>query len=63
MGGTRFKSPITLAVGSERGWSEPELEALLHAGFSAKGLGGRILKTETAAMASCVLALAGLGLI
>jgi RsmE family RNA methyltransferase len=63
MGGARFRSPITLAVGSERGWSEPELAAFLHAGFSVKGLGGRILKTETAALASCVLALAGLGLI
>jgi RsmE family RNA methyltransferase len=54
---------LTLAVGSERGWSKAEIDALTAAGFVAKCLGGRILKTETAAIAACVLALAGLGLI
>lgn len=54
--------PMTLAVGSERGWSDAETAALLEAGFSPRGLGARILKTETAAIAACVLALAGFGL-
>jgi RsmE family RNA methyltransferase len=58
-----LRSPVTLAVGSERGWTETELSALLSAGFVAVRLGDRILKTETAAVAACVLALAGLRLI
>ena len=56
-------APITLAVGSERGWTETELAVLKKAGFVARSLGGRILKTETAAMAACVLALARLRLL
>lgn len=56
------KAPITLAIGSERGWSDAELVSLAAAGFAARGLGGRILKTETAAIAACALALAELGL-
>jgi RsmE family RNA methyltransferase len=58
-----LRSPVTLAVGSERGWTETELSVLLSAGFVAVRLGDRILKTETAAVAACVLALAGLRLI
>jgi RsmE family RNA methyltransferase len=60
---TAYNPPLTLAVGSERGWSAAELAALGEAGFVAKRIGGRILKTETAAIAACVLALAGLGLL
>ena len=56
-------TPLTLAVGSERGWTETEMAVLLEAGFVAKSLGGRILKTETAALAACVLALARLRLL
>ena len=64
-GGQRgsFRPPLTLAIGSERGWTEAELGLLGRAGFVGKSLGGRILKTETAAIAACVLALAGLGLL
>jgi len=53
--------PVTLAVGSERGWTEAEVGLLRAAGFEARGLGDRILKTETAAVAATVLALANLG--
>lgn len=56
------KAPLTLAIGSERGWSDAELASLAAAGFAARGLGRRILKTETAAIAACALALADLGL-
>lgn len=52
---------ITLAVGSERGWTAAELAALEAAGFAACGLGSRILKTETACVAASALALWALG--
>jgi 16S rRNA (uracil1498-N3)-methyltransferase len=52
--------PLLLAVGSERGWSETELALLEARGFRKAGLGKRILKTETAALAAAVLALARL---
>ena len=58
-----LSAPVTLAVGSERGWTEGEIAALRDSGFAARGLGGRILKTETAALAAVVLSLAGLGLL
>ncbi len=51
-----------IAVGSERGWTGSELATLRDAGFDARSLGGRILKTETAALAACVIALARMGL-
>lgn len=53
--------PVILAVGSERGWTERECELLAGAGFLTVSLGSRILKTETAAEAAVVLALAKLG--
>jgi RNA methyltransferase, RsmE family len=62
-GGATLKAPITLAIGSERGWTDAELELLRAAGFEARSLGSRILKTETAATAAVVLALASLGLL
>jgi 16S rRNA (uracil1498-N3)-methyltransferase len=58
-----LRAPVTIAVGSERGWTEAEIGVLRDAGFAARGLGGRILKTETAVLAASVLALAGLGLL
>jgi len=54
--------PLTLAISSERGWTEAELSALRAAGFAAAKLGDRILKTETAAVAACSIALARIGL-
>jgi 16S rRNA (uracil1498-N3)-methyltransferase len=56
-----LEAPVTLAVGSERGWTEAELDLLLAAGFSPRSLGGRILKTETAVLAAAALSLSRLG--
>lgn len=53
--------PVTIAIGSERGWSTGELDFLRERGFSACFLGDRILKTETAAVAAAVLVLSRLG--
>ncbi len=51
-----------LAVGSERGWTDRELEGLAAAGFRFASLGDRILRTETACTAASVLVLAAMGL-
>jgi 16S rRNA (uracil1498-N3)-methyltransferase len=56
-------APVTLAIGSERGWTAPEQELLRAAGFEQRGLGDRILKTETATLAAVTLVLAGLKLL
>jgi 16S rRNA (uracil1498-N3)-methyltransferase len=58
-----LEAPVTLAIGSERGWTDPELAALVAAGYEQRGLGNRILKTETAVVSGIALALAGLGLL
>ncbi len=58
----RIASPVVLAVGSERGWTEAEAEALRAAGFLPARLGRRILKTETAALAAVIIVLSRLGL-
>lgn len=47
---------VTLAIGSERGWTELELDELRHHGFVPGGLGERTLRTETAALVACWLA-------
>lgn len=54
---------LVLAIGSERGWTQAELDLLAAGGFRFAGLGERILKTETAAVAGTALALARLALI
>lgn len=46
--------PLTLAIGPERGWSQPERDTLRQAGFSLAHLGPRILRMETA----CIVAFA-----
>jgi len=46
------KGPVTLAVGPEAGFSAEEERLLQRAGFVAARLGGRILRTETAALAA-----------
>jgi 16S rRNA (uracil1498-N3)-methyltransferase len=43
-----------IAVGPEGGFAEDELEAFRIAGFSRLGLGPRVLRTETAAIAAVV---------
>jgi len=44
--------PITLLIGPEGGFSEPEINSAQHAGFTPIRLGARILRTETAALAA-----------
>jgi 16S rRNA (uracil1498-N3)-methyltransferase len=55
-------TPAVLAVGSERGWSGSEREALKKEGFGLVDLGSRVLRTETAVVAGLVILRAGLGL-
>ena len=45
-------SQVTLAVGGERGWSKKEREILRASGFTLVHLGPRVLRTETACIAS-----------
>lgn len=44
------KLRLALLVGPEGGWSKHELDAFLQAGAEIVSLGGRILRTETAAL-------------
>jgi RsmE family RNA methyltransferase len=46
---------FTLAVGSERGWSEAERALFRAAGFQSCSLGSRALRTETACAAGAAL--------
>lgn len=48
---------LALAVGPEGGWTEAETALLEAAGFVPRGLGERILRVETAALAGATLAL------
>jgi len=62
LGSVVFRTtPIALAVGSERGWTEDELIVLRHEGYDCYSLGDRILKTETATIAAVSIILARLG--
>jgi RsmE family RNA methyltransferase len=54
-------TPVVLAIGTERGWTEAELGQFLESGFALCSLGDRILKTETAAAVAVSVVLAGLG--
>lgn len=58
-----YPDSVLLAVGSERGWTDRELDALADRGFRFASLGDRILRTETACTAAVILALAGMGLV
>lgn len=55
-------SPITLALGAERGWSGAERVLLREQGFVFAHLGERVLRTETACIAALTLVKARLGL-
>lgn len=46
------KTPVTLAVGPEAGFSAAEEACLVAAGFARVRLGARVLRTETAALAA-----------
>ncbi|SAL74145.1 16S ribosomal RNA methyltransferase RsmE [Caballeronia peredens] len=45
------RGPVTLLIGPEAGFSPVEEAAIVAAGFSALGLGPRVLRTETAGVA------------
>ena len=60
--GEPLEPPVLLAVGPERGWTEAEMRLFASRGFTTASLGGRILRSETAALAAAALALARLGL-
>jgi len=61
LGGISPESPLVLAIGSERGWTEAERRRFREAGFTVCSMGRRILRTETAATAALALALAKAG--
>ena len=46
---------IALIIGPEGGWAEEEVQQARAAGFALAGLGGRILRTETAAIAASAI--------
>jgi RsmE family RNA methyltransferase len=54
---------VTLAVGSERGWSDRERDMLEQAGFIRLSMGSRALRTETACTAAIILLMEKLGLL
>jgi RsmE family RNA methyltransferase len=49
-------TPVSAIFGSERGFSNPERELLRANGFTLCSMGGRILRTDTAAIAAMSLA-------
>jgi 16S rRNA (uracil1498-N3)-methyltransferase len=53
--GNETVDSICLLIGPEGGWAEAEIASLRKAGFRGLSLGGRILKTETAALAALSL--------
>lgn len=55
------RRPLTLALGSERGWTARERGTFASAGFRVAGLGRRVLRTETACVAAVSVALARAG--
>ncbi len=57
-GSPRAAEPITLAVGPEGGFEEPEVEMALCRGFLGASLGDNILRVETAAIAAVAIAAA-----
>lgn len=56
-----LEAGLVLAIGSERGWTEAELDRLAASGFAFASLGDRILKTETAAVAAIAMAMGIMG--
>lgn len=50
--GVQTKQPVILAIGPEGGWTDDEARAFQAAGFRPASMGGRILRSETAAMAA-----------
>lgn len=54
------QTPVIIAIGTERGWTQDELAQFERAHFSLCSLGDRILKTETAAIAAVSIILSKL---
>jgi RsmE family RNA methyltransferase len=54
-------SPVTLALGPERGWSADERDRLRGSGFAFAHLGTRVLRAETAVVAALALIKTKLG--
>lgn len=52
---------MALVIGAERGWSGRERDLLRSSGFVLVGLGGRVLRVETAAVAAVTILLQKLG--
>ena len=52
----RETASVTLLIGPEGGFSAADLEIIDAAGFARVGLGPRLLKADTAAIAACTLA-------
>jgi 16S rRNA (uracil1498-N3)-methyltransferase len=52
---------VTLAVGSERGWTSTERDQLTAAGYKLAGMGARVLRTETAVIAALAVVKARIG--
>lgn len=61
IGGLRQPATLLALVGPEGGWEPAEVETLERAGAIAVGLGRRILRTETAAMALAAILMYELG--
>lgn len=57
------ESPLVVAVGPERGWTERERILFLEHGFVPKSMGSRILRTETACSAALAIVLGRMGLL
>lgn len=62
-GRKNLPSRLVIAVGSERGWTDTERNALKTAGYTLCSLGERVLRTETASIAGAAICLSGMGLI
>lgn len=56
-------SPVVLAIGGERGFTERERSLFLASGFIPASLGERILRTETASSAGLAVLLGRMGLL
>ena len=52
---------LVLAVGSERGWTATERDQLRSAGYQLAGMGGRVLRTETAIIGALAVVKAATG--
>jgi len=55
------RSEIVLAIGSERGWTDKELELFRQSHFRTAGMGTRVLRTETAVVSALALVKAAIG--